>query len=369
MKAGAAQLGGSDIGPPTPTPGVLEMTPGRPAPSQAAIRLLRRTVRAARHTSERMRSRAEEAPRSEPEPSPPAPLRPAEAGDDVYRAAFNEAPIAIALLDDLLQIVAVNRELARMLGSTEAQLCGRPVASLASAPHPVRLSLMARKARDGDGPVVVEHRYTRADGSEGWARTSMRRMGEVRSGASIVCTVEDFTRDQQALEEQKRQAEQDPLTGLLNRRGGDRRLQVALERMALAGPVAVVIIDADDFKEVNDRLGHAAGDEVLNGVASRLRSAVRNGDDVARMGGDEFIVVARVGDENEAEAIAERCVRTVAEPYSVSGTASRITVSAGVAVAHPGEAVDAAGIVSAADRALYRAKGAGGNQWCLAPPA
>lgn len=292
-----------------------------------------------------------------------------ESSPSLYRRVFAEAPIAIALLDGELRIVDANRELVRILGRTGDELRSSPVTILAAPPYPARLALMSQKAATGGGPVVVEHRYLRSDGSEGWARTSIRRIDTGDPQVCMVCTIEDITSDLRALEEQRREAELDPLTGLLNRRGGDRRLKTALERMAQSGPIAVIICDADGFKEVNDRFGHGAGDEVLLGMAGRLRSAIRTGDDVARLGGDEFIVVARVADEREAASVAERCVRTVGRPFRAGDFGElpqQVTLSAGVAVAHPEGPVDAGALVAAADRALYEAKASGGNKWVLA---
>jgi diguanylate cyclase (GGDEF)-like protein/PAS domain S-box-containing protein len=287
----------------------------------------------------------------------------------VYRTVFDEAPVGMALLDDRLRVVDVNAQLARMTGRGRAELRGDRVTALASRSHPGRLELMARKALSETGPVVVEHRYPGPGGVEGWARTSIRRIDTGDPAVSLVCTLEDLTNDRLALEEQRREAELDPLTGLLNRRGGDRRLRLALEKMARSGPVAVILCDADRFKEVNDRFGHAAGDELLSGVAGRLRAAIRSGDDVARIGGDEFIIVARVADAEEAAAIARRCIATAAEPYGFRADghpAERVTLSAGVAVAHPGGPVEPGSLLAAADRALYEAKADGGGTWKMA---
>lgn len=256
-----------------------------------------------------------------------------------------------------------------MTGRPPEELRRLPIDALVPPSYPARLALMAQKAASGRGPAVVSHRYGRADGSEGWARTAIQLVEQPGGGSDLVCVIQDVTHDQMALEEQRREAERDPLTGLLNRRGGDRRLRAALERMAEAGPVAVIVCDADRFKEVNDRFGHAAGDELLAGMAGRLRSAVRSSDEVARMGGDEFIVVARVADEQEAAAVADRCVRTASGPFRLRTSEQRpeqVTLSAGVAVAYPGGPVEPGSLVAAADRALYAAKAAGGGCWKLA---
>lgn len=291
-----------------------------------------------------------------------------ESETSLYRTVFEAAPVGIAILDDRLRLVDVNAELVRMVGRSRADLRGSSVAVLASPSHPGPLELMARKARSEASPVVVEHRYPGADGSEGWARTSIRRI-DAGDSFRLVCILQDLTSDRLALEEQRRQAELDPLTGLLNRRGGDRRLRTALEKMARSGPVAVILCDADRFKEINDRYGHAAGDKLLSGLAGRLRSAIRSGDDVARIGGDEFIIVARVADAEEAAAIADRCIGTAVKPLGLrleGHPTERVTLSAGVAVAYPGGPVEPGSLVAAADRALYAAKAEGGGTWKLA---
>lgn len=287
----------------------------------------------------------------------------------LYQEIFEAAPVAIAILDDRMRFVDGNARFLGLLGWSKTEMSSRSLECVATPADAARLMAAASDARRAAGdPVVIEHRYVGAGGSEGWARTAIRHLSQGGCGGSTVCAVEDLTRDQEALEEQRRQAEQDDLTGLLNRRGGDRRLRAALEKMALAGPVAVIICDADGLKQINDRYGHAAGDMALVRLARRLRGAVRAGDDVARMGGDEFIVVARVASVREAEAIAGRCVRAVSEPLG-RGLAGpeQVTISAGVAVALPGQPVRPGVILEAADRALYEAKRRGGNRWLVGP--
>lgn len=281
----------------------------------------------------------------------------------LYRAVFESAPVAIAVLDSEMRVVDANTELAELLGRGPSSMQAVTVGELAIPDDADRLVRAVDEAQAASGrPVVVEHRYRGPEG-EGWLRTAVRSLQEPGRPGWTVCTFHDLTRDQQALEQQRREAEQDALTGLLNRRGGDRRLTAALQRMVRSGPVAVIICDADGLKQVNDRYGHAAGDAALVDLAHRLRSAVRSGDDVARMGGDEFIVVARVAGLEEARAIAERCVRAVDAAGDEHPGRSRLTISAGVALACPGEPADPAGLLAEADRALYEAKRRGGDRW------
>ncbi|MBW8059510.1 MAG: EAL domain-containing protein [Solirubrobacterales bacterium] len=152
----------------------------------------------------------------------------------------------------------------------------------------------------------------------------------------------------------------DSLTGLPNRLSFVDALNDALERGTVSGsPVGILFLDLDHFKLINDSMGHHVGDELLQAVAPRLRAHLRPGDLVARFGGDEFgVLVARLADEDEAVAIADRVAAAFAEPYSMGGVEHFVTASLGIAVARPSsrEPVDAELLIRDADAAMYRAK-------------
>lgn len=156
----------------------------------------------------------------------------------------------------------------------------------------------------------------------------------------------------------RRRSTLDPLTGLLNRNALDQRLgELDGQPAGAAGgrPHALLLCDLDNFKRVNDQLGHAAGDAVLQDVAQTMRAALRSGDSIYRVGGEEILVVLPGATETDASGVAERLRRAVSErrPAGV-----RVTISVGVAVSRPGP-IDTEELVGLADAALYSAKAAG----------
>ena len=164
-----------------------------------------------------------------------------------------------------------------------------------------------------------------------------------------------------------RQANHDALTGLANRSAFFSRLEETLaEPDRRDGTQAVLFVDLDDFKQVNDALGHAAGDEVLSEVAARLADSVRPGDVVARVGGDEFAVLL-AGIPDDALRIAERAVGALRPPIEIAGRRVRVGASAGLAVRHEGS--DAAGLLREADVAMYSAKSDGKDRVVAFNPA
>ena len=176
---------------------------------------------------------------------------------------------------------------------------------------------------------------------------------------------------EQALEESRRELEHlvriDTLTGLANRRQFDERLSLALERLRRhEHPLALIYLDVDHFKGINDTYGHDVGDQILRAFAQRLLDNVRAIDLPARLGGDEFVVIVEdAAIPDAAKTIARKLIEATARPVSVDGTALKITTSIGIAYARA--AVDAKALMSTADAALYGAKKAGRNTYCIKP--
>jgi len=174
--------------------------------------------------------------------------------------------------------------------------------------------------------------------------------------ANVLATAYARLRSEQRI---RHQALHDPLTRLANRALCRDRLEHALAHAERSGSSAAVLyVDVDDFKRVNDLYGHSAGDAVLVALARRLASAVRPADTVARLGGDEFVVVCEDVDERIALGLGWRVAAAVQEPLEVAGTQHRISASVGIALGS-GASTSAEGLVSNADTAAYRAKEAG----------
>lgn len=170
----------------------------------------------------------------------------------------------------------------------------------------------------------------------------------------------DLSRRQE--QDERHRAQHDPLTGLANRRLFEHMLAEAARRARCGEePFALLLLDLDRFKEVNDTLGHDAGDRLLQVVAARLRGQVRQGDLIARLGGDEFAILqADARDAEMADGLARRLVAALSQTCEIEGHRLRIGASIGIALA-PDHSVEGERLVRLADRALYRAKAEGGG--------
>ncbi len=156
----------------------------------------------------------------------------------------------------------------------------------------------------------------------------------------------------------------DPLTTLANRALLESRLEQALGERRTAGQVALLLLDLDGFKQVNDVHGHPAGDELLRAIAGRLQRCVRETDTVARLGGDEFaILLSGVDDPELVSTTADRVVAAVREPIEVEGRTVTVGVSVGVAVAEPGGTAGVRELIRAGDQAMYRRKATRAGGW------
>jgi diguanylate cyclase (GGDEF)-like protein/PAS domain S-box-containing protein len=243
----------------------------------------------------------------------------------------------------------------QLLGWTQAELCERPVREFV---HPEDLEQTLGPLLAPDGETVelenITTRYQHRDGSWRWLLWSARRDGD-----SWYAAGKDVT-DRVWLE---RQALHDPLTSLPNRLLLMDRARQALTRLHRSqGVVALLFIDLDKFKAVNDNLGHDVGDRLLLSVSERLAELMRDSDTVARLGGDEFVILAEeIENEGEALALAERVLDALERPFRLGSAEVAILASVGISVAHHPD-TDPEAMLREADVAMYRAKGAGGRR-------
>lgn len=158
-------------------------------------------------------------------------------------------------------------------------------------------------------------------------------------------------------------AYKDMLTGLPNRQLFNDRLNMSLaQAYRQLGKVALLFLDLDGFKAVNDKLGHDYGDLLLKQVAERLKGCIRQTDTVARLGGDEFTMILNIRDKNDAEMVAQKILQVIREPYDLGGKEGHVGTSIGIAL-YPQDATQAGDLVRMADNAMYAAKQAGKNTW------
>jgi len=286
------------------------------------------------------------------EPTPETLLGEAQRHFDV---AFDNSPIGMALFNTDGCYVRVNDALCAMLGRAAADLLGRRDQELTHPDDRLADVDAAWEILDGRrGTHQCEKRFVRPDGSVVWALATLTFLRDA-SGRSLswVGQFQDITERRRREALLQHMADHDPLTGLLNRRAFARALEAHLAAVReRGGDGALLLVDLDDFKRVNDERGHKAGDELLIACADALRRRLRDGDLVARLGGDEFAVLLPRAGRHGAEAASRAIVAAIG-----SGA---VTASVGV-VLITGASTSADALLSGADHVMYVAKRAGGG--------
>ncbi|MDX6692183.1 MAG: hypothetical protein QOG15_3640 [Solirubrobacteraceae bacterium] len=289
-----------------------------------------------------------------------------------FRRAFEDAPIGMALADLQGRFLDVNQALCVITGYTREELCGRGFATIThpedvAADHAVMQALIA-----GDvSSSTDEKRYVRPDGSTVWVARSVTLVREADgTPLNFLDQIQDITERRRFESELRHLAEHDPLTGLLNRRRLEQELDRHVAEIARYGPRgALLILDLDHFKQVNDAHGHNAGDELIVSVAALLRERLRESDIIARLGGDEFAVLLPYGDADDAELVADALAGAVREFAAAGdvGAPTSVTTSVGVAP-FEGDETSGAEVLIKGDVAMYQAKAAGRNRVVVAAP-
>lgn len=273
-----------------------------------------------------------------------------------------ETADAVLICDANDCIIDCNPAFGHLTGHHIAALQGRPV-SAAGLP-------LFDGGPDGDAARWVgESRLVCSDGRVLDIWLSVNRIhdgeGQLTHHARVFSDISALKRHQAELDEMARL---DSLTGLPNRRSFDERLPEALARAGRHKQLmALLFVDLDGFKKVNDTLGHAAGDQLLCAVAERLKACVRTVDAVCRLGGDEFtVIVEDAGSQADVGKLCERILEMLSQPHLLAAGRPVVTPSVGVALATPGEAPDS--LLRRADDAMYAAKRAGKARYCVARP-
>ncbi len=275
-----------------------------------------------------------------------------------YETLFNSIPIGLYVTAPDGRLLDANAELVCMLGHTDkASLLAHSAFEIYIRPED-RLLELGLLARDG-GVRRFETQLRRADGTAIWVLDTCRAVpGEDGAVARYEGSLEDITEEKKLQDELRHMARHDPLTGVFNRYALDETLasEMARSRRYLH-PIGVLMVDIDRLKEFNDRFGHAAGDDVLRGVAGLLTRCVRETDVVVRYGGDEFLVLL-VETNGEAVRVKERIASEMARQFGATAYGAPIRVSIGAAHWSPetGESIET--LLGRADRAMYAEKDA-----------
>jgi diguanylate cyclase (GGDEF)-like protein/PAS domain S-box-containing protein len=284
--------------------------------------------------------------------------------EQLYATTFDLAEIGIAHVGLDGRFVHANRCLCRMFGYSRTELLSKTVREI-SHPEDVDVTNAERK-RLHAGEIDTfrcEKRYLHKDGSVIWVSlTVASRRDSSGQCAYDISIMQDISASKETEERIRYLATHDALTGLPNRTLFSQLLGHAIESARRhERAFAILFIDLDGFKAVNDSLGHDAGDLLLKEVARRFRASVRSSDVVGRLGGDEFVVlVEEVSDPSQAAAIARKILEAGRQPVPVLGHDCRITASVGVCM-FPADAGDEATMMKRADTAMYAAKSAGKN--------
>lgn len=288
------------------------------------------------------------------------------------RSVLAAAPDAIVTVDPAGMVRTANAAAHRAFGTT-TDCIGRPVLGLVPELSPARLRGYAALAQQDQG--LREVTCLGLDGAEFPAELAINVVRDEQGDPELYTLIlRDITERKRAERYLQFLAHHDPMTGLANRPDFARRAVEALQRFRRTKHVgAILYVDIDGFKQVNDTFGHQCGDELLKVIADRIRTSIREVDSAARLGGDEFAVVLEaVTGQGEAEQIAERVREALAHSYQLADKIVHVTASLGLAMITedlPDDAREAAEVaLNYADRAMYQAKRNGGDQAATSTP-
>ncbi|MGA5304851.1 diguanylate cyclase domain-containing protein [Nucisporomicrobium flavum] len=283
--------------------------------------------------------------------------------DEKFQALFQHAPDMVAVLDADGRVAFSSPSAASVLHFPAGSLQGSSVFELVHPDDRQRMvDAFARLLGERNGVLRLQTRILNSAGSATWFEFTASNQMHNPSLTGIVINARDVSENRAFQERLAHEAQHDALTGLPNRR----RMQDALSSSLRQESVAVLFVDLDGFKPVNDAYGHEAGDELLRQVAERLSACVRSNDVLSRVGGDEFVVLMPgITDRSDVDAMSERVRLCVERPFFVLGNEVAIGASVGVHLA--GAADDPDQALRAADHAMYAVKHRGGGRTATVP--
>jgi diguanylate cyclase (GGDEF)-like protein/PAS domain S-box-containing protein len=282
------------------------------------------------------------------------------------QAILEKAADAILTISTDGILTGANVAAGRLFGYAPDLMAGLPLARLLPVGDDDDPAALLRRIAAGN---TREHEATglRSDGAAFPVAVSVSEV-ELPGEHLFVAILHDLTEQRRAQERIHRLAHHDPLTGLANRLSLNLRLEGALARVRRQkGTLAVMFLDLDHFKKINDTHGHETGDQLLLAVAGRLRELLADADTIARLGGDEFIVITGHATPDAAGQMAARIVDALARPYALQGKALHSGTSVGIAM-YPGDGEDPGTLLRHADTAMYAAKGRGRGQFQFFSP-
>ncbi|SFL10439.1 PAS domain S-box-containing protein/diguanylate cyclase (GGDEF) domain-containing protein [Paenibacillus sp. 1_12] len=286
----------------------------------------------------------------------------------IFRTIFEFAAVGIARIDLNQKPLEANEAFQQMLGRGEEELHAQ---SLTAITHPDDIKKDSRALNEllngKRNNYQVEKRYIHKDGSMVWGNSIVSLVRGLEDEPEFfIGMVEDITKRKEYEERIRFQAYHDALTQLPNRMAFSEKLNAAaLSAKQTNGKFAVLFIDLDGFKKVNDTLGHDAGDMLLQGVAARLLECVKPDDILARMGGDEFtMILPDLSVDRDANKTANMILMTLNQPFVLNGHEVSIGASIGISL-YPIHGEDAQSLMKHADNAMYKAKESGKNQYVL----
>jgi diguanylate cyclase (GGDEF)-like protein/PAS domain S-box-containing protein len=293
------------------------------------------------------------------------------ASEQRFHALVQHSSDVVTVVDANAVVLYQSESATRVFGYSASMLTGRTLTRLLDPQSGARLAAALRAVAGRPyGSTVLELTVRHRDRRERQAEMTVTNLLDDPSVRGLVLNTRDISERKELQDQLMHEAFHDALTQLANRALFHVVVGEALQRQGNDSTVTMLFLDMDGFKEVNDSLGHAAGDQLLVQVADRLRNSVRVGDTVARFGGDEFALLVESPSSHEAEEIAERIVAAMNDPFLVDDREIHIGASVGLARGDRGgeAAGDAEQLMRNADLAMYRAKFLGGGSWAAYDP-